>query len=186
MSIILSSVPLALWCLMSRWTRSCVLFGLLLCWAELAVGAVPPMQLGFPIDLMGDQVRSSSVAFADVDGDGARDLIVGTSDGVVHAYRTDGTRIWDVSIGTAAIESKAVVGDVDADGFPEVVVSAGSTFSPMEPGGLFVISHTGGIQCSFTPQDTNHNGVADGIYSSPALADLDLDDGGRLEIVFGS
>ena len=153
----------------------------------IEVTAGPPsIQQGFPIDLLGDRVRFSSLAFADVDGDDIADLIVGTADGVVHAYRIDGTRIWDVNTGAAAIESKAAVGDVDADGFPEVVVSAGSTFTPTAPGGLWVISHTGEIQCSFTPQDTNQNGIPDGVYSSPALADLDGDDNGRLEIAFGS
>ena len=157
--------------------------------AVLAPGASAGAQSnapGFPITLSGSGVGQSSIAIGDVDGDGlADDIVVGGRDGVVYAYRGDGSLIFTFDTGAAGIESRAAIGDVDADGFPEVVVTAGSNIDP-GPGRLVVLSHTGALQCDFIPLDLIPDGVADGIIASAALADLDGNDGGRLEIVFGA
>ena len=141
---------------------------------------------GFPVTLSGSGVNQSSIAIGDVDGDGlADDIVVGGRDGVVHAYRGDGSLIFTFDTGTAGIDSRAAIGDIDADGLPEVVVTAGSNIDP-GPGRLVVLSNTGALQCQFLPLDIIVDGQPDGIITSAALADLDGNDGGRLEIVFGA
>lgn len=141
---------------------------------------------GFPVTLSGSGVNQSSIAIGDVDGDGlADDIVVGGRDGVVHAYRGDGSLIFTFDTGTAGIDSRAAIGDIDADGLPEVVVTAGSNIDP-GPGRLVVLSNTGALQCQFLPLDIIIDGQPDGIITSAALADLDGNDGGRLEIVFGA
>ena len=149
--------------------------------------AMPDFQPGFPATLNGSSVRASSVALADLTGDNLPELVVGGTDGVVHAYTGTGAVLWDFDTGSMAIEAKAAIADIDGDGFNEVVISAGSTTTPNADGGLYVISHDGNLQCTF---ETNDDGDADafleGIYSSPALADLDGNDSGLLEIAFGA
>jgi hypothetical protein len=95
--------------------------------------------------------------------------------------------------GNAPVESKPAVADIDADGQPEIVVGYGSTLGRASDlgdlnfnGGLVVLSHTGQLQCRYTTRDHFNDGTTDGVFSSPALADLDGSDGGRLEIAVGS
>jgi hypothetical protein len=88
----------------------------------------------------------SSPAFADLDGDGADELVIAGSDGRVHAMRRDGTDLpgWpaevdplplhrgqpafreghvDPEASRGAILASVAVGDLDRDGEPEVVVA---------------------------------------------------------------
>lgn len=97
---------------------------------------------GFPILLGSDGV--SSPATADLDGDGREEIIVGTSNGLVHAFRVDGTELpgWpvatdplelhvdsagyrdgEVQLGTTAILGAVNVGDIDRDGSLHVVAA---------------------------------------------------------------
>lgn len=146
--------------------------------------SIPP-QTGFPKILGGARIRGSSVALGAVNDDGIDDIVVGGSDGVIHAYRGNGVKLWQYDTGNMSIEGKAAIGDINQDGKNEVVIGAGSTFTTAAHGGLYVLNHLGQLQCSFQPGDFNNNGWRDGIYSSPALADIDRNDGGKLEIVFG-
>ena len=143
-----------------------------------AIAAPPTVLPGFPATLPGGVVRASSPAFADLNGDGSAETILGASDGKVYAVKGDGTLLWQYDTGSTGIESKPAIADLDQDGLLEVVVSAGSTITPGATPGIYVISRTGSFRCSFP--------TTAGVYSTPALADLDLDDGGRLEIVFGA
>ena len=136
------------------------------------------MTPGFPVTLPGAVIWASSPAFADLNGDQVDEIIVGGSDGKVYAYRGSGALLWQYDTGTTGIDSKAAIADIDGDGFPEVVVGAGSTIAPGSSPGVYVISHTGSFQCKFA--------TGAGVYSSPALAELDFDDAGVKEIAFGS
>jgi hypothetical protein len=150
--------------------------------APLALHAAAPTTTpGFPKTLAGSQILSSSPAFADLNGDGVNEVIVGASDGKVYAYQGNGALLWQYDTGSTGIESKAAIADIDGDLFPEVVVGAGSTFVPGSSAGVYVISHTGSFQCFFPVA-----GITPGVYSSPALADLDFDDNGLMEIAFAS
>ena len=156
-------------------TRWCIL---LASFPFVAQGALPVPATGFPVTFSGAVTYSSSPAFADLNGDHEREIIVGGSDGKVYAYQGNGTLLWQYDTGTTGISSKPAIADIDGDGFPEVVVSAGSTLVPGSTPGVYVISHTGTFQCKFA--------TTQGVYSSPSIAELDFDDVGTKEIVFGS
>jgi len=156
-------------------------------WAAESEAANPDLQSGFPATLNGTHVRYSSIALGDLNQDGIPDIVVGATDGKVHAYTGTGTELWSYDTGDMAIEGKAAIADIDGDTFNEVVIGAGSTFTPNSHGGLYVIDHLGNLQCSFpTLDDEDSDSWREGVFSSPALADLDGDDGGRLEIAFGA
>lgn len=142
-------------------------------------------QAGFPITLSGEQIRFASVALGDVNGDNIDDIVVGGADGKVYAYRGTGSKLWEYDTGTAAIEGKAAIADIDGDGHSEVVIGAGSTFTPAAHGGLYVLDHQGNLQCTYNSGDFRLDGWRDGVWSSPAVADVDQNDGGKLEIAFG-
>ena len=150
-----------------------------------APAAFPPVQANFPIALNGARVQGSSIALGDLTNDGVPEIVVGGLDGKVHAYRGNGTRLWEYDTGDMAIESKAAIGDIDGDGWNEVVVGAGSTFTPDSHGGLYVLEPTGSLRCAFQTGDFDNDGWRDGVFSSPALADIDQNDNGKLEIIFG-
>jgi hypothetical protein len=98
----------------------------------------------FPKELSSD--GAASPALADIDGDNQNDLIVATSDGIVHAYRRDATELtgWPVhadplplhtgghaftsgeisdSASYSAFLASPAVLDMDRDGSPEVVAA---------------------------------------------------------------
>lgn len=137
---------------------------------------------GFPVQINGDFIRQGSVALGDLTGDGLPEIVVGASDGYVHAYTGSGAELWRFDTGAESIEGKPALADIDLDGIVEVVVGVGSTFTGSDNGTLFVLNgNNGSEQCRH-----ENVGVIEGVFSSPALADLDRNDGGRLEIVYGS
>jgi hypothetical protein len=101
---------------------------------------------GFPRKLDGDSSTgdgSSSPVLVDLDGDNKNELVVGGSDGTIHAYRPDGTELpgWPVhtdplplhtggpafdsgdvpeDASTGAVLASVAADDVDHDGVPEV------------------------------------------------------------------
>lgn len=136
------------------------------------------------VDLPSSRIHGE-VALGDVDGDSIDDIVVGSYDGVVSAYRGDGSKLWSYDTGDAAIEGKAAIGDINLDGYNEVVIGVGSTFTPNAAGGVLALSHNGGLLWRRNSGDFDHNGIPDGVHASPTLADLDGNDGGKLEIVYG-
>ena len=98
---------------------------------------------------------TSSVALGDLTGNGIDDIVVGSYDGVIFAYRGNGSLIWQYDTGDAAIVSKPAIGDINQDGFNEVVVGVGSTYTPGAPGGVIALSHTGNFLWRYVSGDFN-------------------------------
>lgn len=154
------------------------------------------IQQGFPVQLPGGQVIESSPVFADIDNDGYDEILVGTTAVGTRstnpywlvAVNHDGSILWQRNT-EAPIKSSPAAGDIDNDGDIEVVVSVGG-----DPGDL---AHHGGVVAyngadgaflwKFYTRDHiggAPDGYADGVFSSPALGDVDGD--GDLEIAFGA
>jgi Subtilase family len=163
----------------------------------------------FPIDLHGD--GDSSPLLADVDGDDRNELIVATSDGLVHAYRPNGSELpgWPVhterlplhasergygSVGTghyAAVLGALAAGDLFGDGRLEVVAddNQGNVYAWDQHGRLVFHAHSNPDYSGapLSPFHTVRQGVRDrterGFLSAPVLASLD---GHGLDIIASS
>ena len=138
-----------------------------------------------------DAVRFSAPTFADIDGDGDLDLVVGEQNGNLDFYENTGTAsapTYTVRTGTAnpwdginvGIYSTPTFADVDGDGDLDLVV--GEQF-----GTLRYYENTG---TASAPTYTVRTGTAnpwDGInvggFSTPTFADIDGD--GDLDLVVG-
>ncbi len=171
-------------------TRTPLLFALLLAALPAAAhGALnaPPLRPGWPVTLSGaGTVRVSQPAVGDLDNDGVKEIVVGTSNRRVYVLRANGSVApgWPVTL-SAEVNSSPALGDIDGDGFLDVVVGCGSNFETTSGiGRLYVFRRDGSLLWSFTTSDENGDGRADGIYSTPAIGDVDGD--GDNEIAFGS
>lgn len=160
---------------------------------------------GYPRRVAG--AGSSSARFVDIDGDGANELLVATSDGQIHAYESDGSELagfpvsgdpspfWPTGSATGAADGINVpagafvlgapaVGDLDGDGQAEIVDADlnGSVYVWSSTGRRLATMHSNPAfsQDSASSQD-QFNRTQPGFFSSPTLGDLDGD--GTLEIV---
>lgn len=149
--------------------------------------------------LAGGVVEESSPALADLTGDGVPEIIVGTTalDGAtgtrtrptyLAALRGNGSPWFQVQV-NAPIKSAPAVGDINSDGYPEIVVTLG--------GDVLDTDHNGGVMAytrsgqpfwnrPFYTRDhpSSHDGYTEGVFSSPTLCDVNAD--GYMEIAFGS
>ena len=119
--------------------------------------------------------REGHRTLADLDGDGALEVVVGVTSGPLYALRgADGATRWTYGAGTSQPIAPAVV-DLDRDGRPEIVyMDLGST--------LRVLNATLDPVYSWTiaPNDPGFVTAQQKHMETPAIADLDGD--GTLEI----
>ena len=114
----------------------------------------------------------SSPLLADIDGDGSLEIIVGTNDNKLYAWKKDGSNAQGFPYTTGdQIRSSPAGGDVNGDGVEDIVVGS-------DDGKLYVLNGDGSDQPGF-PKKTEGC-----VRSSPALGDINGD--GFLEIFFGS
>ena len=144
--------------------------------------------------------HTSSPTVADVDGDGVAEILIGALDGRLRVFRADGSALpgWEggrpvVVAGNSptAVDSGPTVVDLDGDGAVEIVVAAGSTWVPSQPGGIVTFNRDGSVrwrwatadEFSVSPFGDNPDGIPDGVFSTPAVGDVDGDR--HPDIVFG-
>jgi hypothetical protein len=123
----------------------------------------------------------SSPAVADITGDATPEIVVGSMDGTVEAWKaTDRTRIWSTNLGATAIQSSPTIADLSGDGKADVVVGT------MDGRVVWLDGPTGRVVRTFyqgAPQfcPTGVDCRPDGFFATPAVADLDGD--GAPEII---
>jgi len=128
-----------------------------------------PVSIGDVEDLYGGQVLNSSPKLADLDGDGALEVVVGSTDKRVYAFSRDGSLRWSYPTGDLVLSTPAV-GDIDP-GVPglETVIGSGDRY-------VYLLDVDGNV---IWRRPTGWT-----VRSSPAIADLDGDQ--DLEILVGS
>lgn len=113
---------------------------------------------------------------ADLNGDGKPEIIIATQDGYVRAYNAEKQKLWEYNYfqGRQVHASEVVVGDVDGDGWNEIIFG---TFwldlQSRKDVGIIILDHNGVLNSSLLLDSV-------GISNSPSLGDLDGD--GLIEI----
>ena len=165
----------------------------------------PDLVSGYPKNIPG--ASSSSMRFADLNGDGTKELLVATNDGQIHAYEPGGSELagfpvagdpspfwptWSAAGARAGIATPAgafvlgapAVGDVNGDGKAELVDADinGGVYVWSATGARLATMHTNPAYSKDSAETQDeYNRTQPGFLSSPALGDLDGD--GTLEIV---
>lgn len=145
------------------------------------------------------RVQYAAPAVGDLDHSGALAIVVGTSDGWVHAVKVNQSTcvpLWSYNVKSAvdavvqnptsiSIRTAPMIADVNRDGWNEVFVSFGSVIQDNQNGGVVALTHDGKLLPGWPqPSFTKYSAYTDGILNSPAAVDLDGD--GYLEVVAGS
>ncbi|MCC6489908.1 MAG: PQQ-binding-like beta-propeller repeat protein, partial [Candidatus Hydrogenedentes bacterium] len=113
---------------------------------------------------------TAAPAVADVDGDGAEDVIAADSKGRVAALKADGSLLWEANIKAGVLaDSCPAVSDLDGDGLPETLVGDSE-------GTLSCLDRSGALRWSF---------MGDGGQMGPVLV-ADIYDAPGLEVVVTS
>lgn len=100
-----------------------------------------------------------AAALADLDGDGADDVIAGARDGILSAYRgTDGHVLWQIRK-SSGIHASPSVADLDGDGRPEVIAA-------WSYGDIVIADGATGAE-RWTQRLAQDDGGIEGLFGSP-------------------
>lgn len=162
---------------------------------------------GWPHAMPSQSTRTSSPAFADLDGDGKLETIISTliktadsstndKNGYIHVVRSNGTAypgwpVMPVTAGTCSTDvnwgptfASPIAVDIDGDGVPEIIEPVATQVSIWARNGT-QLSYTHTDACAVHPNPAIYQLRANsGIFSTPTAADIDGD--GRIELVVGS
>jgi hypothetical protein len=121
--------------------------------------------------------NSGTAAIVDLDGDGFRDIVFGSANGNLYAWRPDGSNLpgFPINLG-ATINASVAVGYLDGPSDTELEVVVGATDNK-----LYVYSAAGVLRTGW-PVNRQFSGTSRA--PSPALADMNND--GFLDIVVAS
>jgi uncharacterized repeat protein (TIGR01451 family) len=139
--------------------------------------ALPASGIDFVSNNTTKMIEAPSIG--DLTGDKHPEIILATQDGYVRAYTAEKQLLWayNFALGREIHAGEAVIGDVDGDGWNEVVFG---TFAvnmvKTEQVGIYILDHNG-IPKPGTPLWVSNS---EGISSTPSLGDLDSD--GLIEI----
>lgn len=138
----------------------------------------PPQMPGWPktTGRHPNFLPARGMTFADLDADGDLEVLTPSTDGLLNAWRYDGTPMPGFPIRTIGFpQYPPSVGDLDGDGDLEIVQTTRGFTSG---GRLYAFTNTGQILPGFPKSLSNNN-----VEYSPTLADLNGD--GDLEIIVG-
>ncbi len=124
--------------------------------------------IGDVLDVFSSQALNSSPVIADIDGDGAREILVGAMDNKLYALRGDGSLLWSFAT-EDIVQATPVVADLDA-GRPGLETALASC-----DGYLYVLDKAGALVWQAT--------TGWSLRSTPLVADVDGD--GSLEVAVG-
>lgn len=116
---------------------------------------------------------AAAEAFVDGDGDGVAEVYATNRTGTVTAFGADGRVEWtrDVVDEDVQMTPPPVLGDLDGDGAPELVVADNA-------GGVTVLDPATGEVLATHDRDVS-------VWTHPTLADLDGDGGAEVLVVYG-
>ncbi|MCU1358112.1 MAG: repeat-containing protein [Acidimicrobiales bacterium] len=123
----------------------------------------------------GPKQAYASPALADITGDNTPEIVIGSMDGTVEAYRTtDRSRLWSVKVGNTAIQASPTIADLGSDGKPDVIVGTmdGRVIWLNGPTGAIVRTFRQGAPL-YCPPGTDCR--PDGFFGTPTIADVNGD-----------
>ena len=126
----------------------------------------------------------SEPVLGDLDGDGAAEILAGSKDGKLYAFRFDGSQLpgWPRSVLPAAAVNTPAIGDIDGDGLPEVV--AGTDRPSASSSNYLFAWRAGGSLMPGWPAQVSGSSFSYFGFGAPVLADLDGD--GKADVVASS
>jgi len=139
--------------------------------------------------------KRTNPVVVDLDGDGKKEILSSSFDGMLHCYWLDKTEhgnwpysIYDPAEGRIRFSSEPAVADLDNDGNLEVIFTSWPQYYSNTGGHLFILNRQGvllhKIALPYGDNGNVGNLYYDGCLAAPTIGDADND--GQVEIVLGT